>query len=172
VYVLKSLSEADWASCSSARARRPVPTSNSTRARAARLVGFRRRRRAPPAERCWSSSIPPRDGRVAVRRDAGLSRRCAVANLRRFDKGGEAFYDQISALHKSVRGSDPDASLYWLCACSTAAPIRSISAAASCAWRWRTSAWPTRARCRSRSTPVETYERLGSPEGELALARR
>ena len=36
-------------------------------------------------------------------------------SLRRFDKGGEAFYDQISALHKSVRGSDPDASLYWLC---------------------------------------------------------
>src|SRR5207247_8432211 len=36
-------------------------------------------------------------------------------SLRRFDKGGDAFYDQISALHKSVRGSDPDAALYWLC---------------------------------------------------------
>ncbi len=36
-------------------------------------------------------------------------------SLRRFDKGGEAYYDQISALHKSVRGSDPDAALYWLC---------------------------------------------------------
>jgi hypothetical protein len=42
--------------------------------------------------------------------DEALSR-----NLRRFDKGGDAFYDQISALHKSVRGSDPDAALYWLC---------------------------------------------------------
>src|SRR3546814_17409432 len=36
-------------------------------------------------------------------------------NLRRFDKGGDAFYDQISALHKSVRGSNPDAALYWFC---------------------------------------------------------
>ena len=51
-------------------------------------------------------------------------------SMRRFDKGGEAFYDQISALHKSVRGSDPDASLYWFCPCSTAAPIRSTSAGA------------------------------------------
>ena len=48
---------------------------------------------------------------------------------RRFDKGGEQFYDQISALHKSVRSSNPDAALYWLRACSMAASIRTTSRA-------------------------------------------
>lgn len=49
-----------------------------------------------------------------------------ASSLRRFDKGGEAFYDQISALHKSVRGSDPDAALYWFYACWTVVPTRFI----------------------------------------------
>jgi putative ATPase len=71
-------------------------------------------------------------------------------SLRRFDKGGEAFYDQISALHKAVRGSDPDAALYWLC--------RMLDGGAD-----------PRA-LRLALDAVETYERLGSPEGELALA--
>ena len=54
---------------------------------------------------------------AAGRRDVDLAfvETTIVRSLRRFDKGGEAFYDQISALHKSVRGSDPDAALYWLC---------------------------------------------------------
>src|SRR5690606_19760604 len=51
-------------------------------------------------------------GRDAV--DGAFLEDAMSQNLRRFDKGGEAFYDQISALHKSVRGSDPDAALYWL----------------------------------------------------------
>ena len=46
--------------------------------------------------------------------DAAFVQNALARNLRRFDKGGDAFYDQISALHKSVRGSDPDAALYWL----------------------------------------------------------
>ena len=57
------------------------------------------------------------------------------------------------------------------CACSTAASTRATPRGAWCAWRARTSAWPTRARCAWRSTRAETYERLGSPEGELALAQ-
>ncbi|HRJ22746.1 MAG TPA: replication-associated recombination protein A [Thauera sp.] len=92
-------------------------------------------------------------------------------NLRRFDKGGEAFYDQISALHKSVRGSDPDASLYWLCRMldGGADPlylgrrlirmaVEDIGLADPRALEMALSA-------------VATYERLGSPEGELALAQ-
>ena len=70
---------------------------------------------------------------------------------RRFDKGGDAFYDQISALHKSVRGSDPDAALYWF--------VRMLDGGAD-----------PRA-LRLALDAVESYERLGSPEGELALAQ-
>jgi putative ATPase len=95
----------------------------------------------------------------------------AVArNLRRFDKGGDSFYDQISALHKSVRGSDPDASLYWL--------VRMLDGGADPLYAGRRMvrmavediglADPRALRVALDA--CETYERLGSPEGELALA--
>jgi putative ATPase len=91
-------------------------------------------------------------------------------NLRRFDKGGDAFYDQISALHKSVRGSDPDASLYWL--------VRMLDGGADPLYVGRrmvrmavedVGLADPRA-LRVALDACETYERLGSPEGELALA--
>ena len=68
------------------------------------------------ASSTWSSSS--RSPRAEARRDAvdlAFVEATIARSLRRFDKGGEAFYDQISALHKAVRGSDPDASLYWMC---------------------------------------------------------
>jgi len=97
--------------------------------------------------------------------DEALSR-----NLRRFDKGGEAFYDQISALHKSVRGSDPDASLYWLC--------RMLDGGAEPLYLGRRlvrMAIEDIGLADPRALEIclnacATYERLGSPEGELALA--
>ncbi|NWN90494.1 replication-associated recombination protein A [Marinobacter adhaerens] len=92
-------------------------------------------------------------------------------SLRRFDKGGDVFYDQISALHKSVRGSDPDGSLYWLCrmldgGCDPLYVARRLVRIASedignadpRALHLSMDAW-------------EALERLGSPEGELALAQ-
>lgn len=92
-------------------------------------------------------------------------------SLRRFDKGGDIFYDQISALHKAVRGSDPDAALYWLCrmldgGCDPlyiarrAVRIASedIGNADPRGLHMALSAW-------------DAYERLGSPEGELAIAQ-
>src|SRR5687767_4189042 len=90
--------------------------------------------------------------------------------LRRFDKGGEAFYDQISALHKSVRGSDPDASLYWMC--------RMLDGGADPLYvgrRMIRMAVEDIGLADPRALDVAlgavaTYERLGSPEGELALA--
>lgn len=95
----------------------------------------------------------------------------ASGNLRRFDKGGDVFYEQISALHKSVRGSSPDAALYWLCrmldgGCDPLYIARRIVRMASedignadpRALRLALDAW-------------EVQERLGSPEGELALAQ-
>lgn len=94
-----------------------------------------------------------------------------AGGVRRFDKGGEAFYDQISALHKSVRGSDPDAALYWLTrmldgGCDPLYLARRIVRMASedignadpRALALTMSAW-------------DVQERLGSPEGELALAQ-
>jgi putative ATPase len=92
-------------------------------------------------------------------------------NLRRFDKGGEAFYDQISALHKSVRGSSPDAALYWL--------VRMLDGGADpryLARRIVRMAWEDIGLADPRAIQLTqdaalTYERLGSPEGELALAQ-
>ena len=91
--------------------------------------------------------------------------------LRRFDKGGEAFYDQISALHKSVRGSNPDAALYWL--------VRMLDGGADpryLARRIVRMAWEDIGLADPRAIQLcndaaATYERLGSPEGELALAQ-
>jgi putative ATPase len=91
-------------------------------------------------------------------------------SMRRFDKGGEAFYDQISALHKSVRGSDPDASLYWFCRMldGGADPLyvgrRMIRMASE-----DIGLADPRA-LQITLDAVATYERLGTPEGELALA--
>jgi len=91
-------------------------------------------------------------------------------NLRRFDKAGEVFYDQISALHKSVRGSDPDAALYWM--------VRMLDGGADPRYLGRrivrmASEDIGLADPRALGLALdacEAYERLGSPEGELALA--
>jgi putative ATPase len=91
-------------------------------------------------------------------------------SLRRFDKGGEAFYDQISALHKAVRGSNPDAALYWMCRMldGGADPLYVGRRLIRMATEDIGLADP---RALSLTTvAVETYERLGTPEGELALA--
>jgi putative ATPase len=92
-------------------------------------------------------------------------------SLRRFDKGGEAFYDQISALHKAVRGSDPDASLYWMCRMldGGADPLYVGRRLIRMASEDIGLADPRALRVALDS--VATYERLGSPEGELALAQ-
>ncbi len=92
-------------------------------------------------------------------------------NLRRFDKGGEAFYDQISALHKSVRGSSPDASLYWFArmldgGCDPLYIARRVIRMAS---EDIGNADPRGLEIAVNACSV--YERLGSPEGELAIAQ-
>ena len=102
---------------------------------------------------------------------AEVVKEAAGSGLRRFDKGGEAFYDQISALHKSVRGSSPDAALYWMCrmldgGCDPLYIARRVVRMASeevgnadpRALQTALNAW-------------DVVERLGAPEGELALAQ-
>ncbi len=112
---------------------------------------------------------PEADGSRLI--DKSIAEDVVQGSRRRFDKQGEYFYDQISALHKSIRGSDPDASLYWLMrmldgGCDPLYVARRMIRVASedvgnadpRALRLCLDAW-------------ETYERLGSPEGELALAQ-
>lgn len=92
-------------------------------------------------------------------------------NLRRFDKGGEAFYDQISALHKSVRGSAPDAALYWLARMLDGGcdPLYIARRAIRMASEDIGNADPRALELVLHA--IEAYERLGSPEGELAIAQ-
>jgi putative ATPase len=100
----------------------------------------------------------------------GIAQEVASGGRRRFDKGGDQFYDQISALHKAVRGTDPDAALYWLCrmldgGCDplyiarrvVRMAVEDIGLADPRAFAMTLDAW-------------EAYDRLGSPEGELAIA--
>ncbi|RUR13079.1 replication-associated recombination protein A [Legionella sp. km772] len=90
---------------------------------------------------------------------------------RRFDKGGEQFYDQISALHKSVRGSNPDAALYWLCRMLDGGvdPLYLVRRIIRMAWEDIGLADPRAIQLANDA--AATFERLGSPEGELALAQ-
>lgn len=98
-------------------------------------------------------------------------RRAAGAKMRRFDKGGDNFYDQISALHKSVRGSDPDAALYWLCRMlDGGADPRYISRRLIRMASEDLGLADPRALTLSLAAD-DAYRRLGSPEGELALAQ-
>jgi putative ATPase len=102
--------------------------------------------------------------------DEAFVKNTLTQSLRRFDKGGDAFYDQISALHKSVRGSAPDASLYWLCRMldGGADPLYVGRRMVRMASEDIGLADPRALRITLDA--CETYERLGSPEGELALA--
>jgi putative ATPase len=99
-----------------------------------------------------------------------IAQEVASSAHRRFDKGGDQFYQQISALHKAVRGSDPDAALYWLCrmldgGCDplyiarrvTRMAVEDIGLADPRAFALSLDAW-------------QAYERMGTPEGELAIA--
>ncbi len=118
-------------------------------------------------------ALPPGKGggTAAVRMiTAAIAQEVATGGRRRFDKGGDQFYDQISALHKAVRGTDPDAALYWLCrmldgGCDplyiarrvVRMAMEDVGIADPRAFALTLDAW-------------EAYDRLGSPEGELALA--
>ena len=92
-------------------------------------------------------------------------------NLRRFDKGGDAFYDQISALHKSVRGSDPDAALYWLCRMLDGGADPRYLSRRIVRMASEDIGLADPRGLRLALDAAEVYERLGSPEGELALAQ-
>ena len=118
-------------------------------------------------EQTRTAALARKVGRI----DSAFLAEVLSVNARRFDKGGDAFYDQISALHKSVRGSNPDAALYWL--------TRMLDGGADpryLARRIVRMAWEDIGLADPRAMQIAndaalTYERLGSPEGELALGQ-
>ena len=103
--------------------------------------------------------------------DSAVLEQVLVGDTRRFDKGGEYFYDQISALHKSVRGSSPDAALYWMCRMLDGGcdPIYIARRVVRIASEDIGNADPRALELALNAWSVQ--ERLGSPEGELALAQ-
>ncbi|HZD20028.1 MAG TPA: replication-associated recombination protein A [Burkholderiales bacterium] len=160
VYVLEPLSAAHLATLLD---RTSLQMDDAARAR---LVGFA----DGDARRLLNAvEILQNTGRTHI--DGAFVEQTLAKNLRRFDKGGEQFYDQISALHKAVRGSDADASLYWM--------VRMLDGGADPLYIGRRVvrmavediglADPNALRVALDA--CETYERLGSPEGELALAQ-
>ena len=93
------------------------------------------------------------------------------SQIRRFDKGGESFYNQISALHKSVRGSHPNAALYWLCRMLDGGADPRYLARRIVRMAWEDIGLADPRALSIANEAAHTYERLGSPEGELALAQ-
>src|SRR6266513_619309 len=169
VYMLKSLSEAELGELFDRAAREALPGLTFDARARGRVIGFAdgdARRLLNLLELIHTAAAQSGTSKI----DGDWVQNAAARNLRRFDKGGDSFYDQISALHKSVRGSSPDASLYWL--------VRMLDGGADPLYvgrRMVRMAVEDIGLADPRALRValdacETYERLGSPEGELALA--
>ncbi|MCX8566685.1 MAG: putative ATPase [Glomeribacter sp. 1016415] len=103
--------------------------------------------------------------------DADFIQNALTLNSRRFDKGGDNFYDQISALHKSVRGSHPDAALYWLTRMLDGGADPRYLARRIVRMAWEDIGLADPKAMQIANDAALTYERLGSPEGELALGQ-
>jgi putative ATPase len=169
VYVLKSLSEEELGRLLERARELALPDLEFDAVAQARIIGHAdgdARRLLNVLETLKTAALSAK--RRAITAD--FLEETLAHDLRRFDKGGDAFYDQISALHKSVRGSDPNAALYWYVRMidGGADPLyvarrvirmatEDIGLADPRALRLALDAW-------------ETYERMGSPEGELAIA--
>ncbi|CDG82084.1 ATPase associated with various cellular activities family protein [Janthinobacterium agaricidamnosum NBRC 102515 = DSM 9628] len=170
VYVLKSLTEAEMKQLLQKARDSALPHLEFDDAAVDTLIGF-----ADGDARRFLNLLEQADtaaGSSGITRiDAAFVDNALTLNSRRFDKGGDNFYDQISALHKSVRGSNPDAALYWFC--------RMIDGGADPKYLSRRiirMAWEDIGLADPRAMTMvndaaETYERLGSPEGELALGQ-
>ncbi|MBL8471244.1 MAG: replication-associated recombination protein A [Rhodocyclaceae bacterium] len=170
VYVLESLDARDLAELLERARCVECPDLQIEPAARERMTGFAdgdARRLLNLLEQIAVAARAAAQGRV----DAEFLEAALARDLRRFDKGGEQFYDQISALHKSVRGSNPDAALYWL--------VRMLDGGADPLYLGRRivrMAVEDIGLADPRGLDMAlnacaTYERLGSPEGELALAQ-
>ena len=170
VYVLQPLSEAELGELFDRTTHVALADLSFEEGARALIVGYAdgdARRLLNSLEQLRTAVLAAKTSRVTE----AFARDAMAKSGRRFDKGGEEFYDQISALHKSMRGSNPDAALYWL--------LRMLDGGADPLYLGRRMirmasediglADPRALRLTLDA--VETYERLGSPEGELALAQ-
>jgi putative ATPase len=168
VHVLKALDEQDLAVLLD-RARATLdapPLSDAARDRLIAHADGDARRLLNAYENLVAAAPPD-----AAQLDEPLLERALGELLRRYDKGGDLFYDTISALHKSVRGSDPDASLYWLVRMLDAGVDPRYVARRMVRMASEDIGLADPRALRLTLDAAETYERLGSPEGELALAQ-
>ena len=169
VYVLQPLSDAELGILFDRARQRALGGLRFSDAARRMLIGYAdgdARRLLNMLEQVDTAVAKDRSGEL----DETFVKNTLTQNLRRFDKGGDAFYDQISALHKSVRGSSPDAALYWLTRMldGGADPLYIARRMIRMAVEDIGLADPRALRIALDA--CETYERLGSPEGELALA--
>lgn len=116
-----------------------------------------------------ASSAAQANNRLVI--DSTLVENALSMNARRFDKGGDNFYDQISALHKSVRGSHPDAALYWLTRMLDGGADPKYLSRRIVRMAWEDIGLADPRAMQIANDAAATFERLGSPEGELALGQ-
>ncbi|TFW13417.1 replication-associated recombination protein A [Massilia arenosa] len=170
VYVLKALTDAEMLQLLKRAQERVMPQLQFDEVAIATLIGYAdgdARRFLNLLEQTKTSAGAQKTQHIT----GEFVENALTLNARRFDKGGDNFYDQISALHKSVRGSNPDAALYWLC--------RMIDGGADIQYLLRRvvrMAWEDIGLADPRALTIAndaaaTYERLGTPEGELALGQ-
>ena len=167
VHVLKPLEPADLLELLS-RAKGLLQGGDLTDAARERLIGYA----DGDARRLFNAyeNLVAMAGDATVY-DESMLERTLGEMLRRYDKGGEQFYDSISALHKAVRGSDPDASLYWLARMLDGGVDPRYVARRVIRMASEDIGLADPRGLRLALDAAEVYERLGSPEGELALAQ-
>ncbi len=170
VYVLKPLAEEEMGRLLDRARERALADLSFEEAARTRLVGLadgdaRRLLNLLEQMRTAAHAV----GIVAV--DGHFVEETVAQSLRRFDKGGDAFYDQISALHKAVRGSHPDAALYWFTRMLDGGADPRYLARRIVRMAWEDIGLADPRAMQLTNDAAATYERLGSPEGELALAQ-
>jgi putative ATPase len=170
VYVLQSLSEAEMGQLFERAVQTALPGITFDAAARERIVGYAdgdARRLLNVLEQVQTAAGAAKLKNI----DVAFLDNTLAQKLRRFDKGGEAFYDQISALHKSVRGSNPDAALYWFVRMLDGGVDPRYLARRIVRMAWEDIGLADPRAIQLCNDAAATYERLGSPEGELALAQ-
>ncbi|MCB1933115.1 MAG: replication-associated recombination protein A [Candidatus Accumulibacter sp.] len=169
VYVLQPLAGEEMGLLFERASARALPGLNFDEDARERLIGLAdgdARRLLNHLEQIGTAAVTAGASRV----DGAFVEATLAQSLRRFDKGGDAFYDQISALHKAVRGSSPDAALYWFCRMLDGGADARYLARRIVRMAWEDIGLADPRAARIALDAAETFERLGSPEGELALA--
>ena len=169
VYVLRSLSEQELRELLDRARARALPDLGIDEAAMGVLVGYADGDARRSLNLLEQAGTAARAAGVATI-DVAFLESALSLNARRFDKGGDAFYDQISALHKSVRGSHPDAALYWLCRMLDGGADPRYLSRRIIRMAWEDIGLADPRALQIANDAAATYERLGSPEGELALA--